>query len=145
MKTLNDLPIDQRTTVIYQRYKDKPHKDYTKQLDDWNKLNKQLSWIVSVISGCVVTEILDVSVDRFNILTIRYRSGREPEIAREICCDSSYLDLPFDDVSVEWKCCEADYQAMEAAKEAEQARGARYRMYKKLRAEFDPDYVPEDD
>ena len=138
-----DLTPDQLAVIISDRCKDKPHKDYSATLKSWNTLYRKLREILTLKHHNTVLRILDASVTN-NILRIVYTIPTDNIIVNEevFVCDSSYLDMDFYDMRTDYESLQADLNARQKAIENEKARGARYRYYLRLRAEFDPDFVP---
>ena len=142
-----DLSPDQLAVIVSNRYKDKPHKDHSASLKSWSAIYRKLKEILALKEYNTVLQILDASVTD-NVLRITYTVPRDNQVivTEEVfVCDSSYLDMDFYDMKTDWRSLQADLEARQREIENEKARGARYRYYLRLRAEFDPDFVPPED
>lgn len=141
-----DIPADQLAVIILNRYRDKSHKDYTKEMETWDIINRKLLEIISLKSYSDAIKIWSATVTD-NVLRIVYSTERDLEVGNRqtFVCDSSYLDMDYYDMKNDWESLQADLEARQKEIENERARGARYRYYLRLRAEFDPDFVPPED
>lgn len=142
-----DLSPDQLAVIISNRYKDKSHIDYSASLKSWSAIYRKLKEILTLKEHNTVLQILDASVTD-NVLRITYTIHRNNEVIvneEVFVCDSSYLDMDYYDMRTDYESLQADLAARQKEIENERARGARYRYYLRLRAEFDPDFVPPED
>ena len=142
-----DLSSDQLAVIVADRYKDKPHKDFSTSLKSWNTIYHKLQEILTLKHYNEVIIIKDASVTN-NVLRIVYTRPRDNQVIvvdEVFVCDSSYLDMDYYDMKTDYESLQADLNARQKEIENEKARGARYRYYLRLRAEFDPDFVPPED
>ena len=142
-----DLSPDQLAVIVADRYKDKPHIDHNASLKSWSAIYRKLKEILTLKEHNTVLRILDASVTD-NVLRITYIIPRNNEVVvneEVFVCDRSYLDMDYYDMKTDYESLQADLNARQKEIENERARGARYRYYLRLRAEFDPDFVPPED
>ena len=141
-----DFQPDRLATIIEQRCKDKPLVNYSKDIDSWNFINKKIIDIIYTIDNNDPARIYHVSVTE-HILRVEYATVRDLETSYRhiLVCDASYLGMDDYEIRKDWESLQADLEAQQKEIEREQARGARYRYYLRLRAEFDPDFEPPED
>ena len=140
-----DWTSDQMSAFVAARYKDKPHADYSKDIAAWNRIHRKAIEILELKNYDPV-RIWDISITS-NVLRIEFstKSDIEYNYRQVFVCDSSYLDLDFYSMRLDYGSLEADVNAIKKQQELERQKKDEYRQYLRLREKFDPDFVrPED-
>lgn len=140
-----DWTSDQMSAFVADRYKDKPHADYSKDIEAWDRIHRKAIEILGLKNYDPV-RIWNISITS-NVLRIEFstKSDIEYNYHQVFVCDSSYLDLDFYSMRLDYESLEADVNAIKKQQGLERQKKDRYRQYLRLREEFDPDFVRPDE